>query len=256
MSSRTYYAVSRGKQPGIYETWNECQAQVKGFKGSIFKKFSTEEEAKAFLQINNNKLEPPKPKPGVTKLFVNNNVRHQGLIVSQKRGREFDDNFDAEPRKKIDLVGTRISVVYTDGASSNNGKGHARAGYGVYWGDNDPRNASVRLPGSRQTNQRAEASAVIHALESSQDGTDTLEIMTDSQYVINAVTTWSKAWIEKGWKTANGKEVQNRDLFERILKLIKSRKGEVKLTYVPGHRGVPGNEKADRLAVEGANKEL
>lgn len=146
-------------------------------------------------------------------------------------------------------------MVYTDGAASNNGKGHARAGYGVYWGDNDPRNTSRRLNGERQTNQRAEATAVLHALEQDQRGKDTLEIRTDSQYVINAVTNWSKTWVKNKWMSSNGKEVQNRDLFEKILQRIESRNGEVKFTYVPGHQGFEGNEKADMLAVQGAEKD-
>jgi ribonuclease HI len=97
---------------------------------------------------------------------------------------------------------------------------------------------------------------VIHALEQSQQDTDVLEIRTDSQYVINAATNWSKNWVKKEWKSSTGKEVQNRDLFERMLDLMDKRKGQVKFTYVPGHKGVEGNEKADELAVSGATKEL
>ncbi|OBZ91855.1 Ribonuclease H1 [Choanephora cucurbitarum] len=248
-----YYAVSHGRETGIFHTWNECKTHVQGFKNAVYKKFDSETEAQDFLDKNKNALGLAQP-PVSRKIVANPNVRDQGPLLRRKRGFDYEDDVDTSARKKIDLIGTRVSVVYTDGASSNNGKGNARAGYGVYWGKNDPRNASVRLPGKRQTNQRAEASAVIHALESSMNETDTLEIMTDSQYVINAVTTWSKAWVEKGWKGTNGKEIQNRDLFEKILRLIKNRKGEVKLTYVPGHQGVPGNEEADRLAVAAVNK--
>lgn len=144
----------------------------------------------------------------------------------------------------------KTTVVYTDGASSNNGKGHARAGYGVYWGDNDKRNTSKRLSGDRQTNQRAEATAVLHALKQSRRSSDTLEIRTDSKYVIEGVTNWSKEWIKKDWKSSTGKDVQNRDLFEGILDEMKDRK--VNFTYVPGHQGYEGNEKADKFAVRGA----
>lgn len=44
-----YYAVKEGITPGIYKTWDECQAQVKGYKGATYKKFNTEEEAKIFV---------------------------------------------------------------------------------------------------------------------------------------------------------------------------------------------------------------
>jgi viroplasmin and RNaseH domain-containing protein len=41
----SYYAVAKGKQPGIFKTWSECESQVKGFSGAVYKKFKTETEA-------------------------------------------------------------------------------------------------------------------------------------------------------------------------------------------------------------------
>lgn len=53
-----FYAVKVGKTPGIYETWAECEAQVKGFKGAKYKKFPTYEEALNFIQEENNYKRP------------------------------------------------------------------------------------------------------------------------------------------------------------------------------------------------------
>ncbi len=50
-----FYTVARGRQPGIYKTWAECKAQVDGFKGARFKKFSTESEAGQFLVDHSDK---------------------------------------------------------------------------------------------------------------------------------------------------------------------------------------------------------
>ena len=44
-----YYAVRRGKVPGVYTSWEECQKQLKGFKGNCYKGFFTQEEAENFL---------------------------------------------------------------------------------------------------------------------------------------------------------------------------------------------------------------
>jgi ribonuclease HI len=106
-------------------------------------------------------------------------------------------------------------VVYTDGASSNNGQNHARAGYGVYYGDNDSRNASVRLPG-RQTNQRAEASAAVNALKQNRNTAGTLEIRTDLNIFVEGPTNRSKNWRQHA---SNGSEVQIGDLFQRMTDL-------------------------------------
>jgi len=43
-----YYAVQKGKKPGVYNSWDECKAQVTGFSGAVYKKFSTRAEAEAF----------------------------------------------------------------------------------------------------------------------------------------------------------------------------------------------------------------
>lgn len=50
MGKSKYYAVRRGKEPGIYPTWDECKAQIHGFANASYKKFTTLSEAKAFLE--------------------------------------------------------------------------------------------------------------------------------------------------------------------------------------------------------------
>lgn len=282
MGSENYYAVMIGKKPGVYNTWDECQQQVKGFRNAQYKKFKTLVEAETFVNLGEPtaNFNPPEPEPKfqATRVNIFKQFSREAPLTTTitnprltkppqstassaglKRKQEPADN-----ERPLKLQNTGLdrkptfskkepyAVVYTDGASSNNGKSHARAGYGVYWGDNDPRNVSARLKGERQTNQRAEAMAVLHVLEKTKDSRQPLEIRTDSQYVINASTVWCKNWIKKNWVASNGKEVQNRDLFEPIVNLIKHRQAEVKFTYVPGHSGFEGNEKADQLAVAGA----
>ena len=47
--AKKYYAVKIGKTPGVYETWAECQNQINGFSGAVYKGFATKEEAIAFV---------------------------------------------------------------------------------------------------------------------------------------------------------------------------------------------------------------
>ncbi|NOL51677.1 viroplasmin family protein [Pelistega suis] len=51
MAKQKFYAVRVGKTPGVYESWEECEQQVKGVSGAVFKSFSSREEANAFLMI-------------------------------------------------------------------------------------------------------------------------------------------------------------------------------------------------------------
>jgi ribonuclease HI len=48
-----FYAVKKGKNPGIYKTWDECRAQVEGFSGALYKGFTTRKEAERYLSGNN-----------------------------------------------------------------------------------------------------------------------------------------------------------------------------------------------------------
>ncbi|CAG8818261.1 11695_t:CDS:2, partial [Racocetra persica] len=73
--------------------------------------------------------------------------------------------------------------VWTDGYCKRNGLSYAIGGIGVFFRDNDIRNLSERLPGERQTNNRAEIYTVIRALEIC-DKKENLIINTDSNYVI------------------------------------------------------------------------
>ncbi|KAJ2797877.1 hypothetical protein H4R20_005028 [Coemansia guatemalensis] len=141
--------------------------------------------------------------------------------------------------------------VYTDGASSGNGRSGARAGYGVYYGDNDSRNTSMPLSGSRQTNQRAELTAVNHALRNS-DPNQPLTIHSDSSYGIKSMTEWGNRWDQNGYRTSSGGAVANQDLIREGRDLIASRNVPVSFSHVPSHSGNHGNDMADRFATNGA----
>ena len=64
-----FYAVSRGRAPGIYPTWGECSAQVQNFSGARYKKFGTESEAREFINGDSGAAAatastgPPSPTP-------------------------------------------------------------------------------------------------------------------------------------------------------------------------------------------------
>ena len=51
-----YYAVKKGKTPGIYTSWNECKEQISGFPDAVYKSFSTKKEAEAFVNEKEEEL--------------------------------------------------------------------------------------------------------------------------------------------------------------------------------------------------------
>lgn len=52
-----YYVVKKGNNPGIYSSWEECEKEIKGYKGAIFKSFNTYEDAKMYLDEKENNIE-------------------------------------------------------------------------------------------------------------------------------------------------------------------------------------------------------
>lgn len=84
-----------------------------------------------------------------------------------------------------------------------------------------------------------------------------MTIVTDSRYSIDCVTNWFRKWIRNNWQTSDGKPVENKDLIQSILVKINER-DSLKVTttfeWVKGHNRDPGNEEADRLAVNGARR--
>jgi ribonuclease HI len=98
------------------------------------------------------------------------------------------------------------------------------------------------------TNNRMELLAAISGLEALKNPGTSARVYTDSQYVIKGIREWVANWKKRGWKTADKKPVKNQDLWERLDAV--TQKHEVEWHWVPGHAGVEGNERVDRLANE------
>ena len=97
----------------------------------------------------------------------------------------------------------------------------------------------------RTTNNRMELMAAIAALESLREPCEVI-LHTDSQYVRQGILEWMSGWIRRGWKTAGGAPVKNRDLWERLHQA--AARHQVDWRWVKGHSGDPGNERVDQLA--------
>ena len=95
------------------------------------------------------------------------------------------------------------------------------------------------------TNNRMELMAAISALEALKEPCDAT-LHTDSQYVRQGITEWMANWQRRGWKTAGGDPVKNRDLWERLH--AANAKHKVDWRWVKGHAGDPDNERVDELA--------
>ena len=233
-----FYAVHRGRIPGIYHAWSACHEQIHKFPHAVYKKFNTRGDAEIFVA----------------------------------KGRASGNISSTVPKDKhIDVVRewyeirSNIIQVYTDGSCLYNGTKRAKAGVGVYFGQDDPRNLSRPLSrGERQTNNRAEMTAIIEAMkrtESELIAGHPLLIHTDSEYSMRVLGEYGRRCQRSGWKNTYGITPPNLDLMQRGLTLLDRYPSHIHLHHVLAHTGSMdvhslGNKAADALAVEGAGMSL
>jgi ribonuclease HI len=205
------YAVHKGYSTGVFTNWNDCKKSIDGYKNAVFKKFMTEEDAQEFVKNGNN--------------FIEN-------ILSNEQ----DFNPDI--------------TVFTDGACSNNGKPNAKAGIGIFFSKDDPRNYSSKIEG-KQSNNCAEIKAIIEAyriLKNDIKSGKKVLICSDSEYAMKCCTTYGKKCEEKEWDN----EIPNIELIKIAYELFKNKKN-IQFKYVKAHtdKNDPfsiGNDGADKLA--------
>lgn len=137
-------------------------------------------------------------------------------------------------------------TIYTDGSARGNpGPG----GWGaILFSESEVR----ELGGGEEytTNNKMELTAAIHALEEVPEG-DEVELLSDSSYVVKGITEWIHGWMQKGWKTAGRKPVENQVLWEKLYEV--SRDKNIHWKLVAGHAGVSANERADEIATSFAD---
>jgi len=129
-------------------------------------------------------------------------------------------------------------VAYTDGACSGN---PGPAGCGVVLVSPDGKTHEGLEYLGQATNNVAELTAILRALEWIPKSARSIVVRTDSQYAIGV--------LQKGWKAK-----ANQDLVSRTKDVVKAR--HARLLYVPGHQGVALNERADALAREAVERRI
>jgi ribonuclease HI len=139
----------------------------------------------------------------------------------------------------------RVVAAACDGACSGNpGPG----GWGALLRFEDGSQRELGGADPATTNNRMELTAALALLEILRDlpRHPKLVIHTDSRYLIDGLQKWLPGWKRKGWRTASGGQVLNRDLWER---LDRARLSDLSLVHVRGHSGDPDNDRCDAIAV-------
>ena len=143
-------------------------------------------------------------------------------------------------------MGEKI-IIYTDGACSGN------PGPGGWGAILMYKNAKKEISGGMKntTNNIMEITAVLEALKCLKVESD-VQVYSDSAYVVNAFKQgWIYNWIKKGWKTASGENVKNKELWQELYEL--TQKHKVEFIKVKGHSDNEYNNRCDELARNAIN---
>jgi len=179
MSKNKFFVVWKGKQPGIYSSWEECKRQVHQFEGALFKGFATEEEAKKAFESLPWKY-----------IDTRNNAQNKSS------GKKAKKTFIGEPIME--------SISVDAACSGNPGLLEYR---GVY--TKTGKEIFHQGPFRNGTNNIGEFLAIVHALALMKQNNSQLPLYSDSRTALK--------WVQqKKAKTKLEKNEENKSLFELI----------------------------------------
>lgn len=187
-----YYAVKVGKKPGVYNTWTECEANIKGIDKAIFKKFDFESDAKSFINSNNSleKLNNTAKKNAISNILEagkkskleQDNVAKE---LGEKSSQVVDDSFDF----------VNVINIYVYGLTINDSSDSPTGSIGIFFSDDDLRNTGNKIVSGldeKNGKKRMELKSVLVGLSKVIDSiveTGSIVIIhTDSVYAIKCFT--------------------------------------------------------------------
>jgi len=235
-----FYAVHKGRVPGVYTSWSDCEKNVKGFPNANFKKFFKISDANSYAQ--------------------NGVVRTESLISNffEVKNDTCEDDVDEDNDENSEISSKLEVDVYTDGSFfKKNGK--TCSGYGIYIPSKDIRKSIILQ--KPKTNNRAEMMAIIDSIKLFEsNNTVRLNIYTDSKYCMLIFGGTGARYAKNNFRRSNGgrgnaAEVPNKDLIIEALKLVS--KYDLNFVHVYSHtsrtdRHSNGNRIVDQLAVNAA----
>ncbi|KRL62777.1 ribonuclease H family protein [Lactobacillus psittaci] len=242
-----YYAVKKGRKPGVYRTWEECEKQVKGFSGAEYKSFEKISEASDYVDLSADE------KKAIMKPTVDSLTAAAEKIKAQSRVMKNDK----KEGKKVKMTKSNYDnydvVIFTDGGCRNHGNKageHVQATDKAAWaylievGEDAISEAGGEFGA---TNNKMEQTALIQAMKRALElklENKKILFVLDSQYVLNAITKkWLQSWKQRGWKRSGG-ELKNKELWQELDQLL-PHFTQAEFEWTKGHADNYGNNFVD-----------
>ncbi|MBP3729657.1 MAG: ribonuclease H family protein [Lachnospiraceae bacterium] len=215
-----YYAVRWGRRIGVYESWDECRAQVEGFSSALYKSFGSREEAEAYCRGEEPPAASPVAPPAASPTF---------FTPEEQKG----DSFPAEEESPF-------LEIYVDGSFRSDTGEYAYGMVVLQEGEEfcfqkkfcDPEMAAMRNVAGEI---RGAAAAMEYAIR---QGFQILYLYYDYEGI--------RKWCSGEWRANRPGTQAYRDYFQEQVR----GKLDVRFRKVKAHSHDPFNDQADRLAKE------
>ncbi len=219
-----FYAVKKGRKPGVYYSWDICKKMVDGYPGAVYKSFKTMEEAKAFIGIET---------------FVGNEAlaeaEEKAVIGTANAGKNSAANGGMQ---KTNQSEPKI-YAFVDGSYNIATKVYGYGGFLVHEGKKEV------LQGAGDEEEMASMRNVAGEILGSMAAIRKAVELNLPEIAIYYDYMGIEMWATGGWKRNKTGTIAYYDYIQSVKDKIK-----IQFIKVKGHSGVEGNEEADRLAKE------
>lgn len=232
-----YYAVQKGRHPGVYESWSDCQREVTGAAGAVFKKFKTRAEAEAFVKGDGYDLQLPFGEPDAS---VPSSAAASSRTTVAPKGPLFRSISDVTREDVLQ----ELSAVETEALAYVDGSFNISTGVYGYGGVLLCRDGSIRpLQGHGRDetlrtmrNVAGEIHGSMAAIQAAANaGIASITIFYDYMGI--------EMWANGQWKTNK----EGTRAYKAFIEAIRPRI-EIRFQKVAAHTGVRFNELVDQLA--------
>lgn len=266
----TFYAVRKGRNPGIYTTWDEANAEVKGFPKAEYKKFMSEADANAYMN-NVTELSDTDDTSTIEAIPVDRNVDYDEMYRKAKDAIAYLSDNDLITPEQVSKISRHVDitimsrkqcqdamnarngkplpnsvVAYVDGSYNDATKNY---GYGIYIEDGEKQ----RMLYGRGLCE-ADGRNVEGEVEAARKALQTL-ILNPSYKNITVYYDYAGVggWAD-GWKSNKPYSIA----YSRFVKSLRESHPDVNIEFkhVDAHTGVEGNEIVDKLAKIGCGLSL
>lgn len=254
-----FYAVKKGRQPGVYRTWEAAKKQVDGYPNAEYKSFTKVTDATEYLDWDQPTIDQvfqkdeDSLKQAIAKIQQASHDVKQKQPVAEHKPKQFKSSVNTQQD-----AAAFFATIYTDGGTRNTGNfkgGHVKKtdkaawAYLIEWDEAGKKCSTYDSNGEfGATNNKMELTALIEALKKLIElgfNQKPLLFVLDSQYVLNPITKgWLKGWKKRGWKKSTPGEIANLGCWQELDQLL-DQFTDAQFEWTKGHANNRGNEFVD-----------